>query len=96
VSDPGLVVTTVETAVVVTAVVAVVDDTVEVVDAIDVGVVCIVVDGMVVDAVDVDVVIDEEQDANTIDITMRQVRTIQKAPFFICSSLLFLFLSEYF
>jgi hypothetical protein len=68
--------------VVVTAVVTAAVDVVEVgiiaVDAVDVVVLGII---FVVDVVSV--VLDDLQDANTIDITMRQVSIIQINPFFI-------------
>jgi hypothetical protein len=59
------------------------------VDVVDIGVVAIVavVEGVVVvlviDVVSVLVVVAEEQDANTSDVTIRQVNSIQMTPLFI-------------
>jgi hypothetical protein len=59
------------------------------VDVVDIGVVAViaVVDGVVVvlviDVVAVLVVVAEEHDANTSDITIRQVNSIQMTPLFI-------------
>ena len=68
----------------------VVAEVVAVVDAVDVGVVAVVVIILVVVVVgdkfvvvEVFLVVDVEQDANTNDVTIRMVRVIQMAPLFI-------------
>jgi len=58
------------------------------VEVVDVGIttaveVIVVVPDVVGVVVDVFVVVDELQDANTIDVTTRRVNTIQRTPFFI-------------
>jgi hypothetical protein len=67
--------------------------TVEAVDVVEVGIIAVVVDVVVdvvaVTVVGVLVVVDEEQDANTSDVTMRQVSITQINFLFILSSLLF-------
>jgi hypothetical protein len=67
----------------------------EAVDVVEVGITCAVEVVVAVDvaaavdvvvAVDVAVAVEEEQDANTIDVTMMQVTRMKMAPFFIFAS----------